>query len=299
MRRAIHIEPSGAKLRPLGPGTAFALSSRVPRSGRTGGESDDSTREADLARASRGSDECVSDGLLVRVPPLGPATEATDSSLIHAPAIDWPTIAGCLGLDALGLLGLPGVHLHGVWTYLWWTLLFGASGSCLARARGFGRRALGLVWHAEPSVGFWLRASAWMAGAIAVGLAAAVVSSRAGADPFGLCRAAPLGAYDLYDAVIRAPVVEEVAFRLLLCGALVGRLSSAANVAVNGALFALVHVVFGGIGPDSAVGGFFLAWAFLRSGTIVVPVLLHSVGNAALVALTGSGALAALACGTG
>ena len=45
-------------------------------------------------------------------------------------------------------------------------------------------------------------------------------------------------------------------------------------------LFGLLHVVYGNPGPDNLVAGFFLAWSFLKSGTIVVPVVLHSLGNA-------------------
>ena len=222
---------------------------------------------------------------------------AADSTLRDAPAIDWPTIAGCLALDSVGFFGLPGVHVPGVWRYAWWLAFLGSSVCLLARARHWSLPALGLVWRIEPSVAFWLRASAWMTAVIAVGFAIAIALSRAGADPFGFCTPGdPTTAYGVYGSVILTPAIEETAFRFLLCGALAGRLSGPTNIAVNGILFALAHVVFGGIGPDSVLGGFFLAWAFLRSGTIAVPILMHAVGNAALAALGGSGALAFLAC---
>jgi membrane protease YdiL (CAAX protease family) len=38
-------------------------------------------------------------------------------------------------------------------------------------------------------------------------------------------------------------------------------------------------VVFADPGPDNLIAGYFLAWAYLKSGTIVVPVMLHSLGN--------------------
>jgi membrane protease YdiL (CAAX protease family) len=222
---------------------------------------------------------------------------AADSSLRDAPAIDWPTIAGCWALNGLGLFGLPGVHIPGAWRYAWWVMCLGAGVCLLARARHWRLPALGLVLRIEPSVAFWLRVSAWMTGVVALGFAIAILFTRAGADPFGFCGpGTPVSAHEVYGSVIRAPIVEEIAFRLLLCGPLVGRLSTPANVAVNGLTFALVHVVAGGIGPDSVLGGFLLAWAFLRSGTLAVPLLMHAVGNAALVAFAGSGLLAALAC---
>jgi membrane protease YdiL (CAAX protease family) len=46
-----------------------------------------------------------------------------------------------------------------------------------------------------------------------------------------------------------------------------------------------MHIVAGVPSPENLVGGFFLAWAFLKSSSIAVPVVLHSLGN--LCALLG------------
>ena len=41
-------------------------------------------------------------------------------------------------------------------------------------------------------------------------------------------------------------------------------------------------------GPDNLIAGFFLAWAFLKSGSIIVPLALHALGNlCALVSWVG------------
>jgi membrane protease YdiL (CAAX protease family) len=42
-------------------------------------------------------------------------------------------------------------------------------------------------------------------------------------------------------------------------------------------------VIYCNPSPENLVGGFFLAWAYLKSGGLAVPVLLHGLGN--LVAL--------------
>ncbi len=36
--------------------------------------------------------------------------------------------------------------------------------------------------------------------------------------------------------------------------------------------------------PDNLVAGFFVAWAYLRSETIVIPIALHALGNLVVVA---------------
>jgi membrane protease YdiL (CAAX protease family) len=52
---------------------------------------------------------------------------------------------------------------------------------------------------------------------------------------------------------------------------------------------AILHVLYGNAGPDNLIAGFFLAWAYLKSGTILVPVVLHSLGNVGVL-LARSGA---------
>ena len=36
--------------------------------------------------------------------------------------------------------------------------------------------------------------------------------------------------------------------------------------------------------PENLTGGWFLAWAYLKSGSILMPLLLHSLGNLAVIA---------------
>jgi uncharacterized protein len=81
-----------------------------------------------------------------------------------------------------------------------------------------------------------------------------------------------------------APAVEEVAFRVLLTVALLPWLGPWGTILAGGILFGAVHVLRGNPGPDNLVAGFFLQWAYLRSGTILVPLAMHAAGNA--IALT-------------
>ena len=82
-----------------------------------------------------------------------------------------------------------------------------------------------------------------------------------------------------------APVLEEVLYRLALGMPLAAWLGPRWSIAVNCSVFAGLHVVAGNPSPENLVGGLFLALAYLKSDSILVPVLLHSLGN--LCALAG------------
>jgi len=80
-------------------------------------------------------------------------------------------------------------------------------------------------------------------------------------------------------ASITGPLVEEAAYRLVLCNALVGVIGVWPAILVSGTFFGLLHVVGGGAAPDNLIAGFILGWVFVRSGSIVLPLALHSLGN--------------------
>lgn len=80
-----------------------------------------------------------------------------------------------------------------------------------------------------------------------------------------------------------APVVEETIYRFLLCIPLAAWGRPRLAIAASGLAFAGLHLVYGNPSPENLVGGFFLAWAYLKSGTIVIPLLLHAAGNAVAV----------------
>lgn len=48
---------------------------------------------------------------------------------------------------------------------------------------------------------------------------------------------------------------------------------------MSGSSFAALHVVGGVPSPENLVGGLFSAWAYLKSESIAVPVLLRGLGN--------------------
>lgn len=78
---------------------------------------------------------------------------------------------------------------------------------------------------------------------------------------------------------MEAPLLEEFLYRLIVCVPLAIRSERIAIVG-SGLLFACLHFVYGNPSPENFVAGYFLAWCYLKSGTILVPIAFHAGGNA-------------------
>lgn len=81
------------------------------------------------------------------------------------------------------------------------------------------------------------------------------------------------------------PVLEETIYRIVICVPLTVLLGPWNAIVVSGLVFGALHVAYGNPSPENLVGGFLLAWAYLKSESIAVPLLLHGTGN--LFALAG------------
>jgi len=82
-------------------------------------------------------------------------------------------------------------------------------------------------------------------------------------------------------AGIRYPAVEELLYRGLFCTIVFPRIGFWPTVLLNGVVFAFLHYLYGAAEPVNMVGGFLLSFAFLKSESIWVPLILHSLGNVA------------------
>jgi membrane protease YdiL (CAAX protease family) len=78
---------------------------------------------------------------------------------------------------------------------------------------------------------------------------------------------------------VYAPLSEEAVYRLAICPAAIAWFGPKTAIAVSGVAFALAHVLGGNASPENQIAGFLLAWSFLRSGSIAVPIALHFLGN--------------------
>lgn len=97
------------------------------------------------------------------------------------------------------------------------------------------------------------------------------------------------GAADILLAVtvtvLLAPVMEETLFRNALTGDLIKTHGTLAASALSGLAFSLMHM-----SPQQTVYQFFLgavcAYAFIKTGNIVCPMLIHALNNACAIAVS-------------
>src|SRR5262249_6202558 len=89
----------------------------------------------------------------------------------------------------------------------------------------------------------------------------------------------------LVGMCVTAPLLEEPIYRIALCVPAAVVLRPAGAMVMSGLLFGVFHLVAGNPGPDNLIAGFFLAWAFLKSGSIAVPLAWHSLGNLCAVVI--------------
>jgi membrane protease YdiL (CAAX protease family) len=154
-----------------------------------------------------------------------------------------------------------------------------ALASYLFLARG-ELAAVGLRIRPLPDPHFWLRAT------VLVGVAAATFTAAAFATMGMLGWELPIRARspdefwpEFVRMCILAPAVEEGTYRLGFCCGALALLRPRGTIVASGLIFGALHVLYGNPGPDNLVAGFLLAWAFFKSGSILVPMALHALGN--------------------
>ena len=151
-------------------------------------------------------------------------------------------------------------------------------GPVLGRMRPLGR-------HLRLGVG--LGVGAILGSTIVVGILVALTGSEATPDQVltGAITETPLQLLlAVVAAVVLAPLAEELLFRGLLHRALRSRLRIVPAAAISSVLFALVHVDVAFSQPLALVGltlvGAIMAVAYERTGSLLVPVVIHAVHNA-------------------
>ena len=157
----------------------------------------------------------------------------------------------------------------------------GAAGALVLLAGG-DFRALG--FSLRPSQGWWYWAKASAIAAVAVFSVSLIVlafvpqlwvQTVERGDELWRSELLP----PLMFSCVQAPVVEELLYRGVLCASVVQAIGRIPTIVLSGLVFALLHFIYENPGPDNAVAGFILGWAFIASGTILVPILMHAGGN--------------------
>ncbi len=152
----------------------------------------------------------------------------------------------------------------------------------MASLAGNDRGSVGFTLHARPSWSFWPKWTMFLGGIV---LAGSLVVS-AGLWMFdslptlqGEFHSKEQILNSLWQGCLWAPVEEELLYRGALCVPLAALIGRRWTVFVGGLTFAALHYVYGNLGVNHVFAGFVMSWAYLRSGSLLVPILLHSLGN--------------------
>jgi membrane protease YdiL (CAAX protease family) len=97
--------------------------------------------------------------------------------------------------------------------------------------------------------------------------------------PFGAFSFAVLG-------LLSAPLCEELVYRGIVYPAMRSRMRLVLAVPVSAVIFALMHLVWHWrvfVPVTQLLGGLVFAWAYERTRSLVFPMILHAIGNAAIL----------------
>ncbi len=145
---------------------------------------------------------------------------------------------------------------------------------------GMSLSAVGLTLRPKQSWRHWIRLTLKIGFGIAAAVGIFIVGSLLLGKPIEIysfpVEEAPS---QFVHMCLSAPLIEEPLYRFALCVPLVGTFGRVGTILSSGAIFALLHGVYGNLSPDNFVAGYFLGWAFLHSGTLLIPLALHALGN--------------------
>ena len=146
-------------------------------------------------------------------------------------------------------------------------------------------RSLGFVLRLRPNFLYWVKATAIIGaviGAFAVAVSVVIWILNV---PVEWPKLPPKYVSSrLIQMCVVAPLLEETLYRVVLCAPLAAVVGARWAIFLAGVIFAGLHFAYGNPGPDNFIAGFFLAWAYLKSGSAVLPIALHSLGNGAAAA---------------
>ncbi len=159
-----------------------------------------------------------------------------------------------------------------------WAVALTAIVSQLCLARG-DLQTLGL---ASPAGGWlrWAKIAAYLGVGAAACLTAGALLWKAMGNPLPTHTVAPAQIWSAFFRMcVFAPMLEEAIYRAVLCTGMAATLGAHWSIAISGFSFGLLHIVYGVPSPENLLGGFVLAWVYLRSSSIFVPLVFHAVGN--------------------
>jgi membrane protease YdiL (CAAX protease family) len=190
----------------------------------------------------------------------------------------------CAIAASLALLDLAACYWRVVlpWHRL---VLAGAGAVAVAWLSGFDRQALGLVLRPIQGYRYWVKAGVGVGVSVMAFCLLVLAVMRVVGLRFPLRGLPPQEAFSFACyACLGAPMHEELLYRFVLCLPVAAVAGRSFTIVAGGAVFAALHFAYGNPAPTNFVAGFFLCWAYLRSGTLFVPIVFHALGNAFVVA---------------
>jgi membrane protease YdiL (CAAX protease family) len=151
----------------------------------------------------------------------------------------------------------------------------------MARARGTSLTAFGLRTEIAPSIVSWVRV-----GLVCMVIAGGLLIVTTRLYPPQSLRMLAITPRTFFlrwlpIVCVAYPLAEELLFRSCLMTALLSLMAPLPAIGVDGLVFAGFHWCYGNPDPFNQIAGFFLAWSFTRSGSVVVPFAFHALGNVA------------------
>jgi uncharacterized protein len=148
------------------------------------------------------------------------------------------------------------------------------------------RSSLGIMFRMTPSYKYWIKMTLLIGAVVALFFIIASIVFHFAKIHYLIPAMRPDRFFSsFWRTCIFYPILEEALFRFILCVSLVAIVGPRVTILLSGAIFAALHFLYGNPGPDNFIAGYFLAWAFLKSGSIATPIILHSLGNACALAV--------------
>jgi membrane protease YdiL (CAAX protease family) len=156
----------------------------------------------------------------------------------------------------------------------------------LMRTAGWDLPSIGLTFEARPSWRYWKNVGVFTLVIVGCFVVGYVLATGALSNPDWLrSRIEVVDASRLLELLLIAPVLEEIVYRLCVCAVLQQAFGRTIAILCSASVFMLIHFLRGNLDVSNGLGGIVLAWAFLTSRTLAVPILFHAAGNLLVIAL--------------
>ncbi|MEN6575176.1 MAG: CPBP family intramembrane glutamic endopeptidase [Phycisphaerales bacterium] len=137
--------------------------------------------------------------------------------------------------------------------------------------------------HPRKGFGYWGKATAVIGAGLILFLCLVCVFYRVVHMPPRFVLAPESALRILPGWCVYYPLLEELLYRLVLCAPLAALFGPWRAIVISGVVFGALHLLYGNPAPTNLVAGYILAWAYIRSESIFVPIVWHSLGNAAIL----------------